>query len=483
MLSNLPSLPGIARLLSGLLADRLGHGLKRSASATPKWRPLFHFTVSEGWLNDPNGLTFFNGRYHLFYQHIPYYTTHPPAFSFLHHLPELCWGHASSTDLLHWESHPPVLYPGTDGKEIPFSGSGVVSEGCLAVIFTHVDGGANQRQSLAWADEHVQSFRVTPGSPVLPNPGVKDFRDPKVIWYIPPDGEQGYWVMALAAGERVKFYCSINLTSWQFLSDFPPPPQSLFAQKPAAWGPVVECPDLFELPTPDGGRLWALTYCQGWWPGSREVGSFYRLGEFDGETFIPCDQSPRRLDYGPDYYAAQTWANIGERRIAIAWMNNWLYAEQLPTHPWRGQFSMPRELHLEQTSQGDNCLVQRPVCGLQVLDSHSGSFLDFKLELAPSASCGVRLKAGEKSQVIITWSRQDQTLSLDRRHAAGGLGACFARCYRAPLQLGPGEKLSLRVLVDRSSVEVFAQDGRVTLSALVFPVGETWKVEEFYGDG
>lgn len=477
---NPPPLTGITRLLIALLADRLGHRLRRTAQSTLQWRPLFHFTPPAGWMNDPNGLVYFAERYHLFYQYISYSTTHPTAFSFLHHMPELCWGHASSPDLLHWELHPPALQPKPDGTDIPFSGSAVVKQEYLAAIFTQVNHGTNQRQSLAFANPQVSTLNITPGSPVLPNPGLKDFRDPKVTWYTQPDGVAGYWVMALAAGERLKFYRSEDLAHWQFLSNFPPSPQRLFEQMPAAWGPVAECPDLFDLPTPDGKRLWALTYCQGWWPGSRPTLSFYRLGTFDGVNFIPSDNGPRRLDYGPDYYATQTWANTREQCIATAWMNNWLYAEHLPTHPWRGQLSFPRQLRLEQTDEGYS-LAQWPIAGLETLalPEQRGPALDVQIELETgTADCrGIHLRAGD-SLVEIAWRRASQTLTLDRTQAAGGLGPSFASRYAAPLRLAQGERLALRLLVDRSSVEVFAQRGLVTLSALVFPSGNTWAVEE-----
>ncbi len=241
-------------------------------------RPSYHFTAPANWLNDPNGLVYLAGEYHLFYQYNP----SQPVWGFIH------WGHAVSSDMVHWTDLPSVLGPSALG--LPFSGSAVVDRqhtsglcpggsDCVVAVFTH--SGGSQVQSVAASDDRARTFRLNVSNPVLPNPGLADFRDPKVFFH----GPTKRWVMVLAAGDRVMLYGSLNLTTWSHLSDIGPD-QSL-------GGGVVECPDFFELPVMNepGVTRWVLKVDTN--PGGRYggSGSRYVVGEFDGTSFVPSAPS------------------------------------------------------------------------------------------------------------------------------------------------------------------------------------------------
>src|SRR6185503_11403082 len=309
-------------------------------------RPEYHFTPPQNFMNDPNGLVFFDGKYHLFYQHNPFGNVWG----------HMSWGHAVSRDLIHWEHLPVALHE--EGGNMIFSGSAIVdwqnTSGLgnddnppLVAIYTgHSE--VEQNQNLAYSLDRGRTWMKYEGNPIL-SIGARDFRDPKVFWH---KGTQK-WVMvtALSDQHKVRFDSSSDLKHWTHLSDFGPS---------GAVDGIWECPDLFPLTAegqPGLGK-WVLKV-----DALKGTGAQYFIGEFYGTRFIndTTDDQILRVDYGNDFYAAQSWSDEpNDRRIWIGWLNNWHYANLTPTSPWRGLFSIPRELHLRQYPEGLR-LIQKPI--------------------------------------------------------------------------------------------------------------------------
>lgn len=390
-------------------------------------RPQVHFSPEAGWLNDPNGLVWFDDAWHLFYQHNPNAATFGP----------MSWGHAASTDLVHW-THLPVALSPDDVLGNAFSGSAVVADDTLQVLFTSSGGDdGTQKQTRA---SSADGLVFTPPVVVLPNPGEVNFRDPKVF----PDGAG--WGMALAVGDHVAFYRSEDLATWSWTSDFAP-----------AVDGVIECPDL--LLFDDRAALVFSTSTGGPVAGS---GAWYVVGSFDGGVFTP-DTSPRPFDAGADAYAFQSWANT-PRHLGLSWMNNWRYALVTPTTGWRGAMTLPRELSLD----GDE-LLQRPIPELDALEAGQATS-------SPQLRVQARLGAGDG--LVFTNGadlhlRFDGTsLALDRTEMASFAGD-FPAVHSAALV---GDAIEVDVWLDASSVEVFAEGGKAVITDLVFPDGEAWSV-------
>jgi fructan beta-fructosidase len=431
------------------------------------------------WLNDPNGLVYFAGEYHLFYQHHPFSSVWGPMH----------WGHAVSPDLVNWQHLPIALYPDEHGAI--FSGSAVVDwentagfgREALVLIFTHA-AEHRQAQSLAYATDRGRTWTKYAGNPVLlPPNGLRDFRDPKVFWHGARPG--GHWVMALAAGDAIRFYTSPDLRRWQQSGAFGP--------GHGAMSGVWETPDLFELPL-DGGPAtrWVLSVGVGRGGPAGGSATQYFVGRFDGQTFT--SDNPREAvlwaDFGADFYAAQSWSDAPDgQRVWLGWLNNWRYANLVPTAPWRGAFSVPRELSLASTAAGLR-LVQQPIAGLRALRGQpqqwrdlriegrtpvafpDGAYeIDVEFELAPQPAerLGLRLFAAGQAPVTIAHTPRLGTLTVERRECPGAeFSPDFGGVHTAPLALDGGA-LRLQAFVDRSSVEVFAGDGQVVLTELVFP--------------
>lgn len=374
---------------------------------TEQYRPQFHFSPALNWCNDPNGLVYNNGTYHLFYQHNPY------GNEWGH----MTWGHATSTDLVHWK-HLSIAIPEENGVMI-FSGSCVVDHNntsgfgkngkapMVAIYTGHIEN-VNQSQHIAYSTDDGVTWVKYNGNPVL-DLHKKDFRDPKVFWYEP----QKYWVMALMfpVEHLVQFYASKNLKEWKHLSDFGP-----VGDTSGVW----ECPDLTQVPVQGrpSQKKWLLQT-------SQNASMQYFVGEFNGTTFTNENSGTviNRPDYGPDYYAAITYnqlpANIAP--TAIGWVNNWNYANTIPTTPWKSAMSLPRNLSVKQVDH-QWVLVQKPVPALSALREKKISFpaekinsakilgaktLQFEMELkiVPTASavCGVRAAvAGDHSWKLVT---------------------------------------------------------------------------------
>ncbi|WDS37137.1 glycoside hydrolase family 32 protein [Pseudoxanthomonas sp.] len=454
-------------------------------------------------MNDPNGLVFFEGRYHLFYQY------NPQAAEW----GNMSWGHASSADLLHWTEHP-VAMANTPQEDI-FSGSIVLDahnrsglgngdSPVLVALYTSVykegtgHAPGTQAQSLAYSTDGGTSWHKYAANPVLTlAPESKQFRDPKVFWHAPSDS----WIMAtvVADAQVVKLYRSRNLRDWEFLSDFGP---TGYTRPGMLW----EMPDLFPLPLDgDAGKAkWVMIVNVNPWSIAGGSGTQYFIGHFDGTRFVAEDvatagSDPARyrwLDHGADYYAAGTFANApAGKAITIGWMSNWDYASQAPTRPWKGAMALPRELSLR-TVEGVPRLVSTPVEQYTrlvaahqatqwpdiTLDGASrdlgpqarGQVLDIALRLHPSSAqqlgIVVRASADGARGTRIILDPAAKTLTVDRSAAGeSGFSPKFSTRHIVHVPLSGEGELALHIVVDRGSVEVFAADGSVVVTDLIFP--------------
>ncbi|WP_332631800.1 glycoside hydrolase family 32 protein [Halalkalibacter flavus] len=456
-----------------------------------RYRPQFHFSPKENWMNDPNGLVYFEGEYHLFYQYHPDGTKWGPMH----------WGHAVSKDLIHWDHLPIALFP--DELGTIFSGCAVVDYGntsglkdgdedVMVAIFTQHEEG-NQKQSIAYSHDRGRTWMKYQNNPVIANPGLKDIRDPKVFWH--KDAKK--WIMSLACGDHIRFYGSSNLLEWEHMSSF--------GEGYGAHGGVWECQDLIEVPVKGSEeKKWVLIVSIN--PGAPNGGSGmqYFVGEFDGETFH-SDESPettRWVDYGRDFYAAVSWLDTPTReRIWIGWMSNWQYANEVPTHPWRSAMSIPRVLTLTKTDSVYN-LVQTPVKDIEQLrtretiEEHDviihkekplklsgvGPLLEMDIEVkeAQTDSWGIHVRHGE-SQTTIAFHLKEGQWFIDRTQSGE---VDFSREFPSK-DIAPFEKEVKKVqfYLDTSSLEVFLNDGESVMTELIFPSQEDVEMELFATNG
>ena len=456
-----------------LLAGYLCHFAKAQQSVTKEYheqyRPQVHFSPKAHWMNDPNGMVYVNGTYHLFFQHYPDGITPGPMH----------WGHAISKDLMHWKELPIALYP--DSLGYIFSGSAVVDSNNtsgfgkngkvpLVAIFTSHDpkgekaGSVNtENESLAYSLDNGETWTKYTGNPVLKNPGIRDFRDPKVMWY----GKEKKWVMTLATKDHITFYSSPDLKNWK--------KESEFGKEIGAHGGVWECPDLFPLML-NGRTYWVLIVNLN--PGGPNGGSAtqYFIGQFDGNKFSAIDNQTRWLDYGPDEYAGVTWGNTGNRRIFLGWMANWAYTQQVPTKKWRNAMTIPRELVLFE-SNGMIYVRSTPVKELYSLQKKG---VKTKLKRLPgqylmrvSANTGsdfsitLSNKAGEK--LIIGYDKAKDQYFIDRTKSGDvDFAKSFSKVAYAP-RFSKEANSQLLLVVDRSSVELFADSGKTVMTSVFFP--------------
>lgn len=464
-------------------------------------RPQLHFTPESKWMNDPNGMVFYEDEYHLFYQYYPDSTVWGPMH----------WGHAVSKDLITWEHLPVGLAPDENGYI--FSGSAVVDwentsgfsedgEPPLVAIFTYHDPVGEkaetidfQTQGIAYSTDRGRTWIKYEGNPVLPNPGIRDFRDPKVIW----DGDSDQWVMVLAVQDHVEFYGSKNLTSWYKLSSF--------GQNVGAHGGVWECPDLYPVWIPEtGAKKWVLLVSIN--PGAYNGGSGtqYFIGEFDGRRFrmdqefgahLARSKTPDRpaacwLDFGRDNYAGVTWSDIPEedgRRLFIGWMSNWDYAQVVPTENWRSAMTLPRVLRVRSTPHGPRIFQAFPAeveklrtetKEIEVADSDTDLTLDgldpthLEIELEVLASdtgrCYLEL-ANDKGEYYRIGFDAAKNAYFSDRTAAGKKN--FSEKFAAEVHYAPkqidGVLVQMHLILDNSSAELIADDGLVAITDLFFP--------------
>lgn len=439
---------------------------------TDEWRPFMHFTPEKNWLNDPNGMVYFAGVYHLFYQYNPDGDKHA----------NMHWGHATSTDLVHWQHHDIGIYAAPEGLGYIFSGGAVVdvnntsglgngNHPPLVATFTHHSEDAVQVQSLAFSQDAGKTWQEYENNPVIANPGIKDFRDPKVIW----DDERNQWVMALAAGQVIQFFVSRNLIDWQLVSEF--------GEGYGEHGGVWECPDLFPLTTANGITKWTLLVSIH--PGGPNKGSAtqYFLGDFDGTHFVSSQTETKWLDYGPDNYAGVTWDGLqatSNKRIFIAWMSNWLYANDLPTHPWRGGMTLPRELTLVET---DNDFFLSNLPSEDILALRTQYVLDVgQVKSLPQSSAYEVIWKFDKSignntitfannadeKLVINYVAEGNAIEIDRTQS-GWIDKGFGQIAVAPLKLIDESEIALSIIIDRSTAEIFCENGLSTLTSNIFP--------------
>jgi len=452
------------------------------------WRPLYHFTPERNWLNDPNGLIFHEGEFHLFHQYNPEgpYPDHQ------------AWNHAVSRDLIRWKLLGVALKE-EDGVRI-FSGSTVAdvhntsgfgpqNSPPLVSIYTgfRVSDGW-QGQCLAYSTDRGRSWTKYDGNPVIP--WEPEFRDPKVFWHKP----SRKWVMIVVKADekRARIYGSANLKNWTLLSTFGP--AGIPADRKANW----ECPDLFPVPVEGepGCVKWVLHVGMGGGHPNGGSGGEYFIGAFDGTTF-QCDDPPgkvRILDYGHDNYAAVSWNGAtgpaGER-LWIGWMTDLRYCTDQPTHPWRGLLTIPRELSARRGAE-DYHVIMKPAHQLQSLRGKDYLFSDVTLDagkifisgpesagealeieatfrLCGAETTGIKVLVGEDCETIAGYDARRGEVFVDRsRSGRTDFNVGFSGRAVAPLPLVDG-KVQLRVFVDRCSIEVFANGGERVISELVFP--------------
>jgi fructan beta-fructosidase len=475
-------------LLVGLVA---GCGVGQESAAVGEssaFRPQMHFSPERNWTNDPNGLVYFDGEYHLFFQYNP----------FGDQWGHMSWGHAVSADLLHWHELP-VAIPEANG-EMVFTGSVVVDEkntsglcaggkACMVAVFTGDSSppiGHREVQDLAVSQDRGRTWTRYAGNPVL-DLHKTDFRDPNVNW----NEESHAWVMAVALPNehQVAFYRSPNLKEWIRVGTFGPD---------GATSGVWECPDLLRVPTKDGhGSMWALKV--GLNPGALQGGSGeqYFLGKFDGTTFTRSTEmgSHGWTDYGKDSYCAISYNHLpaGERPTLLGWMSNWDYAKYLPTTPWRGQMTLARHVTLVRDEDG-MALAQDPViapmrdgAGVEIEKSLSGgrdsaillktespAEMMLRFDGADAESFGVRLYSDGGHWIEVGFDRARMQFYVDRTHSGLEVAKGFLTRTNAPL--AAHRPFDVHVVIDRSSVEAFAQNGTIAMTNLIFPPTEHLEV-------
>ena len=452
-----------------------------------KFRPTYHFSPLYGWMNDPNGMVYKDGEYHLFYQHNPYGS----KWGNMH------WGHAISKDLINWEHRPDAITP--DALGTIFSGSAVVDTdntagfGAGAIVAIYTQNSDRQVQSIAYSTDNGRSFTKYENNPVLTS-DARDFRDPKVFWH----KETQRWIMLLAVGQEMQIFSSSNLKDWAF--------ESSFGEGQGAHGGVWECPDLFELPV-DGTneKKWVLLCNLN--PGGPFGGSAtqYFVGTFNGKEFV--NESPSKtkwMDWGKDHYATVTWSDAPDnRRIAIAWMSNWQYANDVPTSQYRSPNSVPRDLSLF-TVDGETYLQSAPSPELlklrdiskkrsfkvngtrtikDMIAGNEGAYeIELTIENQHADVIGFRLYNDKGEEVDMQYDMKEKKFSMDRRKSGDvGFNENFPMLTWTAIESGKDE-LKLRLLVDKSSVEAFGDGGRFVMTNQVFP-SEPYTHIDFYSKG
>lgn len=496
--TSIPVTSSVAAPAAGMVTPPL------SGMYAEPWRPQYHFTPPANWMNDPNGMVYYEGEYHLFYQHYPQGNTWGPMH----------WGHAVSRDLVHWQHLPIALYP--DSLGLIFSGSAVIDwkntsgfgangKPPMVAMFTQHDmakekAGSNtfQVQSLAYSNDRGRTWVKYPGNPVIPNPGIRDFRDTKVLWH---EASQR-WIMIMAAGDRVRLYSSYNLKEWQ--------PASEFGANLGAHGGVWECPDLFPIRIEGTTeQRWVMLVSIN--PGSPNGGSGtqYFVGKFDGMTFTldstfatavgtAGKESSRGvwIDHGRDNYAGVTWSDVPAedgRRLFIGWMSNWDYAQVVPTEAWRSATTVPRALALRRTPQGlrlfsvpvqelrllraaTTTLKEQSLDGEQTLHVPQGgtaamSEVDFEFVPSRTGPSTVTLELTNPQGEVyrVGFDGKANQFFSDRTALPHGFSDKFAAAVHVAPRIMADSAVRMHLYIDRSSVELFGDNGATPMSELVFP--------------
>ena len=495
---------------------------------TDFYRPSYHHTPSYGWMNDPNGMFYKDGVYHLCYQYNPYGS----KWGNMH------WGHAISRDLIHWKEVEPTI--ARDPMGHIFSGSAVIDKDgtanygkdAIVALYTSASDKNGQIQCMAYSTDGGYTFHKYPGNPVLtPFDGLKDFRDPKVFWYAPLKK----WYMIVSADKEMRFYSSPNLRDWTYVS--------AFGQGYGAQPNQFECPDFFQLPV-DGNsnkKKWVMIVNIN--PGCLFGGSAteYFIGDFDGKNFV-CDSKPsvaKFLDYGKDHYATVTFSGVQDRVLGIAWMSNWQYANVTPIRQYRGANTLPREFKLFTGKDGQIYMssnVVPEVAGLRKtfkrlpdlvitqgkdsknLSSSKENAFEMEMDVTPSdaAKTGFILYNEKGEKVNIYFDMKAGRLVMDRTESGRTKFGEKAEAHKiekefdlhehreikepfrklnsvnykndfalgtwAPLSLCDSKTYHLDVFVDKCSIEIFVNGGRIAMTNLVFPT-QPYTSVKFYSDG
>lgn len=443
------------------------------------FRPVYHHTPAYGWMNDPNGMFYKDGVYHLYFQYNPYGS----VWGNMH------WGHSTSTDLMHWKFEGCAIVPDTWGAI--FSGSCVVDHentagfGKEAVVAFYTSAkstpwGDIQMQSMAYSLDNGKTFTKYEGNPILTS-SERDFRDPKVFWYVPGK----HWVMILAVGQHMEIYSSVNLKEWK--------KESEFGAMQGAHGGVWECPDLVEIPV-EGTRekKWVLICNLN--PGGPFGGSAaqYFVGSFDGKKFV--NESPTQtkwMDWGKDNYATVTWNNAPDGRcIALGWMSNWQYANNVPTRQYRSANTLARDLTLYREGQ-ELYLKSTPsvevkkargkkvsIPSFKVSEKHEivnlfeekqGAYeVEIVIQNAGASKIAFCLLNDKGEKVSMYYDLNRKQFVMDRSESGTvDFSKDFPAVTVAPVNVD--KELTLRLFVDRSSIEAFGEDGKFVMTNLVFP--------------
>lgn len=471
---------------SGDHAAALGSADTASALYEEKHRPQFHFSPKEKWMNDPNGMVYYKGEYHLFYQHYPEAMVWGPMH----------WGHAVSKDLIHWDHLPIALYP--DSLGLIFSGSAVVDERNtsgfgtkenppLVAVFTYhslekekAGRSDYQYQGIAFSTDNGRTWNKYEKNPVLKNQGIKDFRDPKVFYH----DASSQWVMILAVKDHVELWGSPNLKEWNKLSDF--------GYNIGAHGGVWECPDLFKLSIEgESTEKWVMIVSIN--PGGPNGGSAtqYFIGDFDGKSFIQDkDQlTTRWIDYGPDNYAGVTWANApDDRKVFLGWMNNWAYAQELPTESFRGAGTLPRDIRLSRVGK-DLLIKSSLVPELASLNRKVKSFGKLKIDKATTLDeqdagnlnqsmlqgtidakdFKLRLSNKVNQNIVIGYDAAKKQFYIDKSKSGN---VTFSKNYPVEVfapRFSHDQKVNFTIVTDVACMEVFFDDGLSVMTSWYFP--------------
>lgn len=419
-----------------------------------KYRPVYHHTPAWGWMNDPNGMFYKDGVWHLYFQYNPYGSQWE----------NMTWGHSTSTDLIHWTFQGAPIE--ADAWGTIFSGSAVVDHnntagfGKGAVVAMYTSAGENQTQSIAYSNDNGQNFTKYDGNPVLTS-NTPDYRDPHVFW----NEDIKRWNMIMAEGQHMDIYSSADLKEWKL--------ESQFGAEYGNHGGVWECPDLMKMKVRGTDQYKWMLLCN-INPGGPFGGSAtqYFVGQFDGHKFT-CESAPevtKWMDYGKDHYATVTFDNAPDgRRVAMAWMSNWQYANQVPTMQYRSANSVPRDLDLYEYQGQTYCGVTpspelaaaRPKKVTKTLTEACEMVVTLK------GNATITLANDKGEQVVMTYDEKSRTFAMDRtKSGQKDFSDDFAALTVAPVH---GKMSQLRLFIDRSSIEAFDADGKMAMTNLVFP--------------
>ena len=505
----------------GLAKDALALNLLKlsdtfNTANTDYYRPSYHFTPAYGWMNDPNGMVYKDGEYHLYYQYNPYGS----KWGNMH------WGHAVSRDLIHWQHLDPAIARDTLGHI--FSGSSVVDihntagygKNAIIALYTSASDKNGQIQCMAYSTDNGRTFSKYESNPVLtPFDGLRDFRDPKVFWY-----EKGKcWYMIVSADKETRFYKSKNLKKWEYVSAF----GNGMGQQPCQY----ECPDFFQLPVNGDPNNMKWVMIMNINPGCLFGGSAteYFVGDFDGKNFTCADAHEAKwMDYGKDHYATVTFSNTGNRVLAMTWMSNWQYADLTPFKQNRGANGLPRELKLfeldnkyyiqegvapevmalrKETKELGNLTIEKEKDLAGIASGMNGAF-EIEADVTADANgiAGIEIYNNKQERTLVyidmknrrivtdrtesgltdfgkysephhiekKWDKQrkEQSLLPARMVNAINYKNNFALATWAPLNLCGKDKKTFHVdiFVDKSSIELFVDGGRIAMTNLVFPI-------------